>query len=79
MSKSKFAALILAVTFVGIPLSPTYGQFQPTTEDRAACDKDAWRLCYSSIPDKQAVMLCLKGKKEQLSARCRAQFEKRGG
>ena len=79
MRKSRSIAFILAVAFAAAPLAAAHAQFEPTTEDRAACDKDAWKLCYSSIPDKQAVMLCLKGKKDQLSPRCRAQFDKRGG
>ena len=73
---------ILVAAFIVAGLLGSVGAvhaFEPTAADRAACDKDAWKLCYSSIPDKEAVMLCLRGKKDQLSPRCREQFNKRGG
>jgi hypothetical protein len=72
-------AAIIAIGLVGESLRTVHAQFEPSAEDRSACDKDAFKLCMSAMPNKEAVMLCLKGKRSQLSPRCRAQFDKRGG
>ena len=76
ISNPLFAAMILA-GLIGV--TGAHAQFEPTAADRAACDKDAFKLCTSAMPNKDAVMQCLRGKKAQLSPRCRAQFDKRGG
>jgi hypothetical protein len=73
-----FAAIVAAAS-VGALTTVANAQFEPTADDRAACDKDAFKLCTSAMPSKDAVMQCLRGKKAQLSPRCRAQFDKRGG
>ena len=79
MTRNAVLAEIIATGFVGTSLTTVHAQFEPTADDRAACDKDAFKLCASALPNKEAVMLCLKGKKNQLSPRCRAQFDRRGG
>ena len=81
MTKARRAAfaVVIAAGFIGTVATAARAEFQPTADDRAACDKDAWRLCMSAMPSKEAVMVCLRGKKAELSPRCRAQFDKRGG
>jgi hypothetical protein len=78
-SRNVVLAAIIAAGFIGTSRTTVHAQFEPSAEDRSACDKDAFKLCMSAMPSKEAVMLCLKGKKSQLSPRCRAQFDKRGG
>jgi hypothetical protein len=46
-----------------------------TSEQRAACAPDAFRLCASYIPDATNVEACLKQRKSDLSDACRAVFE----
>jgi hypothetical protein len=77
MSNARFT-VILAAGFA-FALATAAHAFEPTSADRAACDKDAFRLCLSAMPSKAAVMQCLRAKKADLSPRCREQFAKRGG
>ena len=46
-----------------------------TSEERAACTPDVFRLCSSEIPNVTAIIACMKAKKSQLSAGCRAAFD----
>ena len=46
-----------------------------TSEQRAACAPDAFRLCASYIPDATNVEACLRQRKSDLSDACRAVFE----
>ena len=46
-----------------------------TSEQRAACAPDAFRLCASYIPDATNVEACLRQRKSELSDACRAVFE----
>ena len=46
-----------------------------TTEQRAACAPDAFRLCAGYIPDPTNVEACLRQRKSDLSDACRAVFE----
>jgi hypothetical protein len=78
-TRNAILAAIIVAGLVGTASTTVQAQFEPSSADRSACDKDAFKLCTSAMPNKEAVMLCLKGKKSQLSPKCRAQFEKRGG
>jgi hypothetical protein len=78
-TRTAMLAAIIAVASVGAVATAAHAQFEPSAADRAACDKDAFKLCMSAMPNKDAVMQCLRGKKAELSPRCRAQFDKRGG
>jgi hypothetical protein len=42
-----------------------------TSEQRAACVSDAFRLCSSYIPDGTGIEYCLTQKKSELSQSCR--------
>jgi hypothetical protein len=46
-----------------------------TSEQRAACAPDAFRLCASYIPDATNVETCLRQRKTDLSDACRGVFE----
>jgi hypothetical protein len=46
-----------------------------TSEQRAACAPDAFRLCASYIPDASNVEACLRQRKSDLSDACRAVFD----
>ena len=46
--------------------------FEITAEQREACMGDAVRLCGSEIPDVDRVLVCMRAKKSQVSARCKA-------
>lgn len=50
-----------------------------TSEQRAACAPDAFRLCASDIPDATNVEACLRQRKSDLSGACRAVFENAAG
>ena len=47
-----------------------------TAEQRAACARDAFRLCASEIPDAAKVASCLWRKQSDLSPVCRSAFGK---
>jgi hypothetical protein len=46
-----------------------------TSEQRAACAPDAFRLCAGYIPDASNVEACLRQRKSDLSDACRAVFD----
>jgi hypothetical protein len=52
---------------------------QGSSEDRAACTPDVWRLCVSSIPSVSAIVACLNKDKSKLSPACRVVMNKSGG
>ena len=41
-----------------------------------ACTPDVYRLCAGEIPDEDAITVCLRQHKPQLSAGCRAVFSR---
>ncbi|WP_424362739.1 hypothetical protein [Methylocystis parvus] len=50
---------------------------QGTEAQKAACERDAERLCSDAIPDAIAVEKCLAANMRSLSAACRRQFKPR--
>lgn len=50
-----------------------------TSEQRAACAPDAFRLCAGYIPDPTGVEQCLRQSKPDLSEACRLVFEQSAG
>jgi hypothetical protein len=46
-----------------------------TSEQRAACTPDVFRLCSSEIPNVDHIIACLKKERPRLSEGCRAVFE----
>lgn len=51
---------------------------QGTEAQRAACERDAQRLCSSAIPDVIAVENCMRANIKSLSSACRKQFKAKG-
>jgi hypothetical protein len=42
-----------------------------TTEDQAACQDDAFRVCQQTIPDRERTFQCMIANKDALSSACR--------
>jgi hypothetical protein len=66
------AALIVAGA---ITVSASPGHALGTSEQRAACTPDVFRLCSSEIPNVDHIIACLKKEKPRLSEGCRAAVE----
>ena len=70
------------IAFVFLPaasLCSTFAHAQDnrgTPQQRAACARDAFRLCASDIPDATRVESCLRRKQSDLSPVCRSAFER---
>ncbi len=47
-----------------------------SSEQRAACTPDAFRLCSSEIPNIPGITACMRRQKSQLSPACKAVFDK---
>ena len=47
-----------------------------TSQQRIACTPDAFRLCSSEIPSIDGVTACMRKHKSDLSAACKAVFDK---
>jgi len=73
MLKANFRPFVL-VTFLLSATTALAQDYQGTSEQRAACTFDAFRLCASYIPDGTKVEACLRNQMPNLSARCRAVF-----
>jgi len=50
--------------------------FAYSAEQQAACTPDAFRLCSSEIPNIPGITACMRKQKANLSAACRAVFDK---
>ena len=73
MSKHSLRLLVLAAIFLCKTVA--FAQdYQGTSQQRAACTSDAFRLCASYIPDATKVETCLRTRKSDLSAACRSVF-----
>jgi hypothetical protein len=72
------AGMLGIAAIVALTSLPTAGFAAGPTEaeGRAACSGDAMRFCFSMIPNKDRVAGCLKGHRQQLSATCKALFDK---
>lgn len=64
-----WTALIVSVFFASAASALSEG------EQTTACMGDAFRLCVSEIPDRQAVRRCMGVKRDQLSAGCRLAYD----
>jgi Cysteine rich repeat len=66
-----------ALALVIFPLfmtSPALSQSDLRSQQQAACEDDAYRLCPDEVPDEARVASCLERQKSKLSPRCRAMF-----
>lgn len=67
-------AFVLGVT--ALLLWPGLVRAEMSEEDqKQACMGDAFKLCASDIPDREAVRRCMATKREQLSPKCATAFE----
>ena len=64
----------LIASFASQPVASA-GAYRGTPEQQAACTPDAFRLCGAYIPDAGKVEACLRQRKSDLGASCRAVFE----
>ena len=77
-NKRRLIRLVVSIGMTGWGASLTGGAhaFEITAEQREACMGDALRLCGSEIPDVDRVLICMRAKKSQVSAHCRATIPK---
>ena len=73
MTKSRFGFSLTMLT-VMCSTAAFAQDYQGTSQQRAACTSDAFRLCASYIPDVTKVETCLRTRKSDLSAACRSVF-----
>jgi hypothetical protein len=64
-----------AAVLVGLVLVSAPAAAQGTAEQRAACIGDAYRFCFSEIPNVARITACMESKLDQLSPACQAQFK----
>jgi hypothetical protein len=68
--KSALAQLILSLVLT----SPALSQSDLRSQQQAACEDDAYRLCPDEVPDEARITTCLAHQKSKLSPGCRAMF-----
>ena len=68
------AGLVLVSTVTSVATTPAFAETQGTSEQRAACTPDVFRLCASEIPNVTKIVACLKREKPKLSPGCKAVF-----
>jgi hypothetical protein len=68
--KSALALVVLSLFMT----SPGRCQSDLRSQQQAACEDDANRLCPDEIPDEAAVASCMERQKSKLSPACRAMF-----
>ena len=76
-SKTRLPIQALAVLLCATTASAQ--ENRGTSEQRAACTLDAFRLCVSYIPDPTSVAQCLRRNESDLSDACRSVFEQSAG
>ena len=64
------AALLAAIAFV----SPS-AFAQGTAQERSACMGDAFKFCFSDIPDVSKIEACMEKNESKLTPACRAEFQ----
>lgn len=65
-----------AALIVSASVGATSSSFAFSSEARAACTGDAFRLCSSEIPSIPKITVCMRANKAKLSAPCRAVMER---
>lgn len=69
----------LCVAIIGIACVATSGMAHADSlraQQTAACKGDAVKLCALAIPNEEKITKCMEKKKERLSPKCRAVFDK---
>ena len=70
-----FRILGLAVSLI---TTPAASFALGTSDERAACAADAFRLCGSEIPNIDRIVACMRANKGNLSSACKAVFDNDG-
>ena len=68
------SAVVMALTLMG--LTDARADNPGTPEQQAACTPDAMRLCSAEIPNIPAIIACMKRRRAEVSAECRAAMAK---
>ncbi len=68
--KSALALVVLSLSMT----APAICQSDVRSQQQAACEDDAYRLCPDEIPDEARVASCMERQKSKLSPGCRAFF-----
>lgn len=75
----RFLCLVLCLATCAVPLRlaaaerllpPLIDKYHVTPQERAACASDAVRFCAYAYPDEDALIVCMKANRPQLSNRC---------
>jgi hypothetical protein len=74
--RSELLGAAIIGCLVGFSSTATFAAFKPTAAQRSDCMGDAFSLCSFAIPNTDRIVSCLASKKSQLSASCRAHFDK---
>lgn len=74
VSVSRSASFLAALTVtMAVPFSPAAAE---TSEERQACIGDAFRVCWSAIPNRDDVFHCLLANRVRLNPDCRAVMDR---
>ena len=76
-----FSALTRRLPFVSIVVAVATvflgsAALAETSEERSACFNDAFRVCWSAIPDRDQVFHCLMDNRRKLNPLCRVVMER---
>jgi hypothetical protein len=69
----KLIALAFVLAMTALPSGPAAAY---NSNDQAACQDDAFRVCNHAIPDERRVKACLLANMRRLSPQCRRAFSK---
>jgi hypothetical protein len=64
-----------AIVLAALVLAAASAFAQGTAEERSACMGDAFKFCFSDIPDVAKIEACLERDRDKLTPACRAEFE----
>lgn len=62
--------------FLGLLAAGSASAQQGSPDQRRACTPDVYRLCAGEIPNRQAIIACLRRQRGSLSPACAAVFER---
>jgi hypothetical protein len=69
--------VLFAMALALVSTLSTSADAQPTPQQRAACEQDAYRFCQDLMPDETKVRNCLRKNLRRLSPVCRSAFTRR--
>jgi hypothetical protein len=77
---TKMTTCLAAIAAVGMVTVALAGKSQAegTTEQRWACEQDAFKFCGSEIPNVPRITACMIKNVRKLSPACRVQFKQTG-